>query len=268
MSQPGVTPQTSKMLWGSVKFEVGENIGAMSSLGTLQNAAVKESWKEIRFKTGNGGHIEPQIADQEMEFTADLNEHDLELLNLLRGNIDTYAAVAGTIVNNATQTVASGGWAYNKFIKIENQNADGSAITVDSVTAGTDGVLVANTDYYVGRNNNGEYGIFVIDSATVTTTAQTLAIQYDYTPAASQTLSSGGKFQISYRVIRITNTHPISGYTYIMVIYKGANAGPLEISFQDDGAETPNTYKVTIRGVCDTSRTAGDQLYKITRQVA
>lgn len=268
MNNQGVTPVVNYMRWGSVKFEAGESLGAMTDIGTLQNAAVKESWTEIHFKTGNGGYIPPLITDQKMEFSADINEIDLTKLNLLRGGIDTYGTVAGSIVNNATQTVASGAWAYNKFIKIENQNGDRSAITVDSVTAGTNGLLVAGTDYYVGQNNNGEYGVFVIDSTTVTTTAQTLAIQYDYTPAASKTLSSGGKYEISYRVVRITNTHPITGKTFVMVIYKGSNMSPLEINFQNDGSETPNTQKITIKGIPDTTRTAGDQLYKITIEEA
>jgi hypothetical protein len=264
----GVTPRTNYMDWGSCKVEVGENFGALTSVGTLQNVSVKESWKEIRFKTGNGGEINPIVFDQEVEVSADLNENDLAIINIIRGGIDTYAAVAGTPVSGASQVIASGAWAYKKFIKIENQNYNGGAITVNSVTAGTDGVLVADTDYYVGQNENGDYGIYVIDSLTVTTLNQTLTINHDYTPAASKTLSSGGKYEIAYKVIRLTNTHPINGTTYQLDIYKASNTAPLEEAWQDDGSEKPNTQKFTMRGVCDTTRTAGDQLYKITRQEA
>ena len=48
------------------------------------------------------------------------------------------------------------------FIPIANQNFDGSAITVNSVTGSTDGALVAGTDYEVVTDENGVYGIQLI----------------------------------------------------------------------------------------------------------
>lgn len=93
--------------------------------------------------------------------------------------------VAGALVSGATQVTTSGAYEFNQFIKITNQNGDGSAITVNSVTGSVDGLLVVDTDYYIGQNELGEYGVFIIDSATVTTMSQEFTIDYDYTPSAS-----------------------------------------------------------------------------------
>jgi len=100
---------------------------------------------------------------------------------------DTFTDVAGTPVAGATQDITSGNWAYNKFILIENQNGDGSVITVNSVTGSVDSTLTVDVDYYVGQNDAGEYGVFIIDSVNVTTLVQDIEIDYDYTPDAYYT---------------------------------------------------------------------------------
>ena len=92
-------------------------------------------------------------------------------------------AVAGTPVAGATQDVVNPS-AYLQFIKIANQNYDGSAITVNSVTGDTDGLLVAGTDYDVVTDDNGVYGIQLISGGNITTLTQTFTIDYDYTPTS------------------------------------------------------------------------------------
>jgi len=92
--------------------------------------------------------------------------------------------VAGVLVAGASQVTEANKYAFKQFIKIVNQNGNGSAITVNTVTWSVDGLLVTDIDYYVWVNEAGEYGIFVIDSATVTTMNQTFTINYDYTPNA------------------------------------------------------------------------------------
>lgn len=92
-------------------------------------------------------------------------------------------AVAGVLVAGATQDVVNPS-AYSQFIKIANQNWDGSAIVVNSVTGSVDGLLVAGTDYDVIANGNGEYGIMLISGGAISTLTQTFTIDYDYTPSA------------------------------------------------------------------------------------
>ena len=109
---------------------------------------------------------------------------NFDALGILYGK--TVNNTAGSLVSGATQVKASGSWGYNDPFVIENQNGDGTQLTINSVTGGTDGALVANTDYFVGQNAAGDTVVTVIDSATVTTESQTITVDYDYTPNASQ----------------------------------------------------------------------------------
>lgn len=110
-----------------------------------------------------------------------------DLINLLLGG--TPNDVAGSIVNNFSQVVASGSWLYNNFIELTHQNGDGTLPNIDSVTGATDGALTLNDDYIVVKNAQGKWGIVIIDSTTVTTQAQNVTIQYDYTPNAAEEIT-------------------------------------------------------------------------------
>lgn len=132
----------------------------------------------------NDAQTDTTLFSDEWDVSFDRVEILTKTINEMLYSFDSFIDVAGTLVSSATQTVASGSWSYNKFILIENQNGDGSAITVNSVNGGTDGLLVADTDYYVGQNESGEYGIYIIDSVNLTTESQSITIDYDYTPDA------------------------------------------------------------------------------------
>ena len=121
--------------------------------------------------------------EPELTIAGSIYELDKDFLNKVYPN--SLTTIAGTIVSSAIQATVSWNYGFNQFIKIENQNGDGSAITVNSVTGWTDWALVADTDFYIGTNWAGEHGIFIIDSVTVTTMAQVFTIDYDYTPNES-----------------------------------------------------------------------------------
>ncbi len=125
-----------------------------------------------------------------------------KLENIMKG-IVTRTTVAGTPVAGATQTESSGDWGYDDPIIIENQNGNGTELTINSVTGGTDGALVEGTDYFVGTDSLGQTVVTIIDSATVTTEAQDMVIDYDYTPNASQTVSGGTSKVATERYVKI-----------------------------------------------------------------
>ena len=125
------------------------------------------------------------IYKDEWDLAFDRFEILTEAVNEILFSFDSFTEVAGTLVSGATQVVASGAWAYKQFIPIANQNGSGGAITINSVTGGTDEALTADTDYYLGQNDAGTRGIFIIDSETVTTLDQSITIDYDYTPSES-----------------------------------------------------------------------------------
>lgn len=248
--------------FGSVKFEMGNDLNTLINMGVGQNANFEETWEEVWLKPDNGPEELLGIRNHKCTFSMDLWEFDLEKFNNLRGGIDSYSTVAGTLVSGAVQTVYSGEWSYNKFIKIENQNGNGSQPAINSVTGSVDGLLTANTDYYVGQNEDGEWGIFVIDSTVVTTSAQNLTINYDYTPNAAKVLKTGGLVTVNSKIVRLTNENSL-GKKLQLTIYKAYNSKGIAIAFKPDDAEEPNVIPVTISGVRDTSKIAGEQLFEI-----
>lgn len=97
---------------------------------------------------------------------------------------DWNIATAGTQVTGATQTLLSGSWAFSSAYKITNQNYNGAAVSVTSVTGSVDGLLTS--DDYTVENINGVYHVSfraLADCANLTTLAQNIVIVYDYTPA-------------------------------------------------------------------------------------
>jgi hypothetical protein len=85
---------------------------------------------------------------------------------------------------------------------------------------------------------------------------------YTYTPAASKTLTSGGKLTISPKVVRITNTDANSK-VFRITVYKASNAQGITLELVSDDSEDPNVVPIKLEGVLDVTRTAGDQLFEI-----
>jgi len=258
------TVQNSNAIrFGSGKVEVGDTVGSLVDLGAMRNVSFEENWDEVTIESDNAGELYVEQRNQTAAIAGDLMEVELENLKDLRGGLDSYSTQDGSLVSGATQSVTSGNWDYDKFIKIENQNADGSAITVNSVTASTDGVLTADDDYYLAQNEHGEYGIWIDGAGTLTTTtSQDITIDYDYTPAASQTLKSGGKRTISPKVVRITNVDE-NGNKFQITIFKAYNQSGITLELPADDDEEPAMTPINLQGRLDEARTAGEQLFEI-----
>lgn len=115
-----------------------------------------------------------------------LKPFDTELFAKLMGL--EVVVVDGVEVEGAEQVLASGEWTSGVFYEIANQNGDGTAPTINSITGATDGALTVNDDYELIKVG-GVWGVVFQSAAvggTLTTLAQVLTIDYDYTPAASK----------------------------------------------------------------------------------
>ncbi len=123
----------------------------------------------------------------------------------------TVQNVAGVLVPGATQTETNPS-AYLKFIPIANQNCDGSAVVINSVTGSIDGLLVVGTDYNIVTNANNEYGIELVSGGAITTLTQDFVINYDYTPCQSQYLGYEVKArEIPYMLIKVVSCPNANG---------------------------------------------------------
>jgi hypothetical protein len=141
--------QSKTFRLGSCKVEVGADVGSLVNIGaTRDNTVAKEVWEVIKRMSANAGEIARGIkrGSHKMNVTFQMLELYLSNLNLIRGGIDNYSTVAAAPVPGHSDTIASGAWAYDRFIPLPHQNGNGSKITPTSVTGSVDGLLVENTD--------------------------------------------------------------------------------------------------------------------------
>lgn len=234
--------------FGSTKLEVGSSFESLVDLGALRSMQFnsKSETQEIAFD--NTANIKKITNGNKASLTCQIAEIDMTTYEILNKGVVSITNNAGTLVSGASQAVASGAFGFNQFIEIENQNGDGSAITVNSVTGATDGALVADTDYYVGQNGSGKYGIFILDSATVSTMAQVFTIDYDYTPNANKTITLSESGVRTEQVARITNTNS-EGNTFVIELTGVTNIVPTVLPFLADDADDVMTMEIELEGL-------------------
>lgn len=255
-----VTPVTETFILGSGDVLIGDDVTSLVSLGAANSIKFEESFEKIEMEIDNAGKIDYGIKNQEAIVSGEFLEIDLERLADARGGIDTYSTTAGVLVSGAEQEVSSGDWGFDNFIELENQNYDESEPTVNSVTGSVDGAGAAD-DYDVVCVN-GKWGIVPKDGTNFEYEDQDLTINYDYTPAASKSLSSGGKVSIDPKVVRILHTDE-DGNTFSVTLYSAKIQEGMTLEFPSDNADEAMAVPFSFKGTCDTSRTVGDQLFVI-----
>ncbi|KPJ82786.1 MAG: hypothetical protein AMS17_18650 [Spirochaetes bacterium DG_61] len=252
----------SAIRFGSCKIEIGDDVPGLEDIGIVKNVVFTE---ELTFsdRGADNADLIRFLRKVRAIVTGDQEELDLEMIFKLRGEIDSYSIVAGTEVAGVDQVVYAGQWHYNDFIQIENQMGDKTQPTINSVTGSTDGALVEDTDYYVGKDDDGDWGIFIIDSVTVTTEDQNITINYDYTPNAAKKLESGGSgVEMTPKIVRLTNNNE-AGKVLRLTLWKAFYDANFNITFQPDEGEEPALNPFTLLGVPDISKAAGKQVYEI-----
>jgi len=180
------------------------------------------------------------------------------------GGVFTSTTTAGTPVVGGTEVIASGDWDYKVYV-LENQESDLSEPTINSVTGGTDGALVLNTDYRMVKTASNKWGILFISGGNITVLTQAITIDSDYTPAASVALSAGASsVTLTPKVVRFSHTDD-NGKVRKLDVYS-ATLGDAGFTFTfgsqiNDGAQS---FPITLEGDIDTSRTSGQQLLTYT----
>ena len=230
------------------------------NIGPVRGIEVKEDLTSVDIEFDNTDKRK-YVSRQEMTVTfQQMQRLNPAILQILRNGVDEFTTTAGTLVSGAEQVLASGGWSFNGFNVITNQNYNGSAITVNSVTGSVDGLLVEDTDYFIGVDASGKYGVTIIDSATVTTTAQTMTIDYDYTPSASFKAEIGGASELPYIMMKFETVTQESDGTqglHTIVCYRGQQEAGTEWVFSQDSADDPIVgTPITYRFFEDANRTS------------
>ncbi len=210
MANPQATETIDNELLGAVSIEVSTNGSSWVDVGAVNSAVLTENMTVSTVETQNAVDRD-LITDQTGTLSFDrLEMWKSDVSDIIRSGIDTKETIAASTVSGATQVVASGSWGYNDPFIIENQNGDETQLTINSVTGGTDSLLVADTDYFIGQDENGLTIITVIDSATVSTLSQTMTVDYDYTPSATTRYYTGGFQDFTKFYLRVSNTETIN----------------------------------------------------------
>ena len=245
---------------GSAKVEVGDAIGSLVNLGAMRGISLSESWDKVEVESDNAGTIKDYIKNQKVAITGSLIEIDLEILDEIRGGIDSYSFVAGspTPVTDEEITLYD-----TDLVRFLHKNGDNTEVTTIVVTS-NDATPVArtlNTDYVIAVDPAGYTCIARIDGGAIID-GDTVLVDYSYTPNVSKKLTSGGKKTISPKVIRLTNTDENDKKLQVTVYYSLVEEG-ITFEFPSDEAEDVMVAPINMVGKVDVTRTIGDQLYEI-----
>ena len=290
MGTAQTTTQNPKdILIGSVRFEYStDNGSSFTNVGVGDTFAFTEEITPLDSAPDNGEtpNILKGIASQTSTITGNLWEYNLTKINALRGGVDTLSSVASSLVEGAEQTIASGDWHFNVPIVLSGQNQSGAIPTINSVTLGTDGAIVLLTDYTTLKQADGQWAIVILDSVDVTTEAQSVVIDTDYTPSASTSLSTGGLSDMTPVWVRLTNrvadvadatdaaanagislNDAIYRKTVYDFYYCTVNAGDSSSFVSKDETAPQVPYALSMMAKNKPGRTLGDQLKKVTKSI-
>lgn len=271
MALPQTTETTSQVLYGPVKIEVSatSNFASPVDIGAANGVKMSEGMKVSKLENDNAvdrKKVTEMVWSIEWEQNQYLNE---AAKAIIRSGIDTIVNTAGTPVADYEQEYAANGWSEDTFIPFDQISYSGAGgaiavptnITITQDTAGTPVELTADTDYIVGQGEDGRWGVFMINNATVDATKD-LEIEFDYTPKASTSYYVGGKEDLGDFYIRLTNEDEDGQIVQWTALGKANLTKGEEITFpkynaDDDRVKVPMAVEVTQ----DISLTAGRQLY-------
>lgn len=247
MSQTSIQKQ-SAIRFGSGKLEMGASTAALTNIGAIRNLVFNSLKEDVQIDFDNTNPLKKFVKGTDFSVTVDIAELDMATFSLTDAGWAVVSTTAGTPVAGATQTLASGDWNYNNFYKIENQMGDGTSVTINSVTGGTDGVLTDGDGFHFGKDENGNYGIYMGGAASeLTTESQAIVINYDYTPNASKDVTFNDFGTKTLKVARITNTDS-DGNTFIIDMEDVTNTEPLVLPFLADDADDVAVISMTLTG--------------------
>lgn len=215
-------------------------------------------------EAGNIGKLSARAKNMTVALTpSDLLSWDLEAIQQSSGGLFNLENVAGTPVAGATQVISSG-WVKNTFYSIENQNGDATVPTINSVTGSVDGALTVDTEYIVVKQGSEGWGIILLDA--ITTDAQNITIDYDYTPSAGKIMTAGtSSIILSRGWVRLRHYTDTALTTYDVEIFIYGVDMDAGISFALGGAnsDTVDAITVALTGNLDTSLADGKQLLSV-----
>lgn len=245
--------------FGSAKIEIGATLGTLVNIGVATSIQFEEKFTPIILKPDNAPELQVGVREHYATVKFEMWEIDLTNLNLIRGGIDTLGSSAGTpvAITDEAHTLSD-----TNFVRLNHKNGAGTEVASITVTDATGNAAVRNTDYVMAVDSAGYTCIARVAASTVISDNEGVLVDYTYTPNASETLTTGGKNTISPRIVRLTNTNA-AGKLFRITVYAAKNQGGITLKLPSDDSEDVAQPEIELKGVLDTSRTAGDQLFEI-----
>ena len=250
--------------FGSGKVEIGATIATLVDVGAADNIVFYPQFDKVELESDNVGLIMCGIKNESVDISFELLEVDLEVLDILRGGIDTYSTVVASpvAVTDEAHTLTD-----TNTMRLNHKNGDGTEVGSIVVTDAADNAAVRNTDYVITVDSAGYTCIARVAGSTVITDGDGVKVDYSYTPNSSVSFTSGGISTVSSRVVRFTNTNE-SGETFTVTVYKAYIDSGLNYQFPKDNSFEPVKLKIGMKGLLDTTRLAGDMLFAISDEQA
>jgi len=187
---------------GSFKCELSNDGLSWVDIGALRDLSLESKSETVNLSFDNVPDIKKYKKGNVFALKGNSCEINCTNLALMNGGQIVTSNVAGTLVSGHLQTIASG-FSLNASIELNGQNANGNAPTIVSVVGSVDGAMVAGTDYELVKVASKWTIVFL----TGTTTAQTVAVTYDYTPATKKLVTFNATGIKSGVFMRLTNVN-------------------------------------------------------------
>jgi len=234
---------------------------------------------EFTYKNGDASEVDSiVVADAAAAVVTYKRDNDYIVVTKADGNTAIARAAASSIetasaliavTGTNTITLSAGAFDVNPAPGdhltlsgfIAPYTANNRVVTVVEVTT-LDSVFTVSETLTNAAEGAGVAGTITILNGGIASGA-TVYADYDYTPLASRTYTSGGATSKTARIVRLTNTD-VNGKTWIMLVHKAYIGDGLSMDFPADDDRNPVPCPITLIGKIDSTRTSGDQLFSIT----
>jgi hypothetical protein len=244
-----------------MKIEAGATVGALVDIGLAQNIEFNEEYENIYLVPDNGPRVLKGRKNHRAGIKFDMFEFYIDNVYNLRGGsgADTKGTVAGSSTPVVDERHVLTGTTGCRF---DHKNGDNTICTSISVKNAAGSSAVLNTDYVLYLDPAGYTCIARVSGSTTIPTGDNTKVSYTYVPNASVSLSSGGLQTITTNVVRLTNTDS-AGKKFEITVYKATNQKGIVMKFPADDSDKNLVIPFELQGEVDSTRTAGDQLFKI-----
>ena len=264
MSQTTVQNSNAIFPFSGYRIQIGDAIGALTDVGACDgdiSAAI--SYTRDKLESANAGTLYNVIKKMLVSLDFTMMEIDPNTIDLIGGGLFNKSTIASAPVVGYSQAVLANASVIEQFLAFEKKQSDATVPTSIVITEDPSGaatVMVLGTDYIVGQDGEGNWGITPLSGSGWTVT-EDFTIVYDYTPAASNTLNVGASsVTLSPKIVKFSHVNSAGKERSLTIWSATMGDGGFTFAFGSEVNEGVNTVPITMEGDIDVSRTDGQQL--------